>query len=153
MVFCYINKCIIEQWVQCDKCKKWQHQICVLFNARINKERSEYVCPDCCIAEMERCERMPLPANSVPGAKDLPSTVLSDYLEDRLALKLEEERVERAKSMGKSCEEVPTVRICANIHSHMHTHPMFMTHEQSNMPGVDGRYPQLRALLYGSYHL
>jgi E1A/CREB-binding protein len=78
----------------------------VLFNARTNKERSEYICPECCIAEIERGERVPRPASSVLGAKDLPRTILSDFVEERLALKLELERVDRAKVMGKRLEEV-----------------------------------------------
>lgn len=143
----------VEGWVQCDKCKKWQHQICVLFNARINKERSEYVCPDCCIAEMERCERMPLPANSVPGAKDLPSTVLSDYLEDRLALKLEEERVERAKAMGKSCEEVPTaeglvVRVISSVDKKLEVKPKFLELFQQEDYPKDFLYKSKMVMLF-----
>lgn len=110
----------IEGWVECDKCKKWQHQICVLFNARINKERSEYVCPDCCIAEMERGTRVPRPASSVFGAKDLPRTVLSDHVEERLAWKLEQERLDRATALGKKPEEVLTaeglvVRVVSSV--------------------------------------
>ena len=97
---------LLFQWVECDKCKKWQHQICVLFNARTNKERSEYICPECCIAEIERGERVPRPANSVLGAKDLPRTMLSDFVEERLSWKLQLERVERSKASGKRLEEV-----------------------------------------------
>ena len=49
---------------------------------------------------------MPRPANSIPGAKDLPRTILSDYIQQRLALKLKQERLERAKAFGKNVEEV-----------------------------------------------
>ena len=72
----------------------------------MNKERSEYVCPECCILEMERAERKPRPANAMPGAKDLPRTILGDYVQERLDIKLKQERVERAKALGKNCEEV-----------------------------------------------
>ena len=100
------HESLLYQWVECDKCKKWQHQVCVLFNARMNKERSEYLCPECCILEMERAERKPRPANAMPGAKDLPRTILSDYVQERLDIKLKQERVERAKALGKNWEEV-----------------------------------------------
>lgn len=73
----------------------------------MNKERSEYVCPECCILEMERGERKPRPANAIPGAKDLPRTILSDYVQERLDIKLKQERGERAKALGKDYEEVP----------------------------------------------
>lgn len=121
----------VEAWVECDKCKKWQHQICALFNARINKERSEYVCPDCCIAEIERGERVPQAVNSVLGAKDLPRTVLSDFVEQRLASKLERERAQRAKALGKCPEEISTaeglvVRVISSVDKRLEVKPRFL---------------------------
>jgi E1A/CREB-binding protein len=96
-----------EAWVQCDKCNLWQHQVCALFNGRRNEGDSEYICPECCKAEMERGERKPLPPSAVLGALDLPKTLLSDHLEHRLAVKLKQERMERAKAQGKTFNEVP----------------------------------------------
>jgi len=84
----------------------WQHQVCALFNGRRNEGDSEYICPECCCIEMERGERKPLPSSAVLGAKDLPKTLLSDHLEQRLTRKLKEERAERAKAQGKSLHEV-----------------------------------------------
>lgn len=94
------------QWVQCDKCNLWQHQVCALFNGRRNEGDSEYICPECCCLEMERDERKSLPSSAVLGAKDLPKTLLSDHLEQRLARKLKQERAERAKAQGKNIDEV-----------------------------------------------
>ncbi|CAN6980265.1 unnamed protein product [Brassica rapa subsp. trilocularis] len=98
-----------EAWVQCDKCEAWQHQICALFNGRRNDGgQAEYTCTRCYITEVEQNERVPLPQSSVLGAKDLPKTILSDHIEQRLFKRLEQERSERANAKGKNCDEVPT---------------------------------------------
>lgn len=97
----------ILQWVQCDKCEAWQHQICALFNGRRNDGgQAEYTCPNCYITEIERGERKPLPQSAVLGAKDLPRTILSDHIEQRLFKRLKQERQERARLQGKGFDEV-----------------------------------------------
>ncbi|KFK43875.1 histone acetyltransferase [Arabis alpina] len=98
-----------EGWVQCDKCEAWQHQICALFNGRRNDGgQAEYTCPNCYIIEVEQNERKPLLQSAVLGAKDLPRTILSDHIEERLFKRLKQERIERARDQGKSYDEVPT---------------------------------------------
>ncbi|KAL0865223.1 hypothetical protein Bca101_044341 [Brassica carinata] len=98
-----------EWWVQCDKCEAWQHQICALFNGRRNEGgQAEYTCPNCYILEVEHNERKPLLQSAVRGAKDLPKTILSDHIEQRLFQRLEQERTERARAQGKICDEIPT---------------------------------------------
>ena len=57
---------------------------------------------------MEQSKRKPLPQSAVLGAKDLPRTILSDHIEQRLLKKLKQERTERARAQGKSFDEVPT---------------------------------------------
>lgn len=56
--------------------------------------------------EIERGERKPLAQDAVLGAKDLPRTILSDHIEQRLAKRLKQERQDRARVQGKSFEEV-----------------------------------------------
>lgn len=101
------------QWVQCDKCEAWQHQICALFNGRRNDGgQAEYTCPNCYVEEVERGERVPLPQSTVLGAKDLPRTILSDHMEQRLFVKLKQERLDRARAQGKSYDEVIGFCLC-----------------------------------------
>lgn len=98
------------QWVQCDKCECWQHQICALFNGRRNDGgQAEYTCPNCYVEEVKCGLRKPLPQSAVLGAKDLPRTILSDHIEDRLFKRLKLERQDRAAAAGKSLEEVSDV--------------------------------------------
>ncbi|KAK9757047.1 hypothetical protein RND81_01G137000 [Saponaria officinalis] len=121
-----------EWWVQCDKCEAWQHQICALFNGRRNDGgQAEYTCPNCYIEEVERGERMPLPQSAVLGAKDLPTTILSDHIERRLARRLRQERLERARSQGKSYDEVPgadgiVVRVVSSVDKKLEVKPRFL---------------------------
>lgn len=94
------------QWVQCDKCQHWVHQICALFNTRRNEGSTEFTCPECCCVEMERGERKALPPDVVLGAKDLPRTRLSDHLEQRLQRRLAQEKAERAAKTTRDANQV-----------------------------------------------
>ncbi|KAI5563570.1 hypothetical protein BDE02_14G000300 [Populus trichocarpa] len=121
-----------EWWVQCDKCEAWQHQICALFNGRRNDGgQAEYTCPNCYIAEVERGERKPLPQSAVLGAKDLPRTILSDHIEQRLFRKLKQERQDRAKMHGKSFDDVPgaeslVVRVVSSVDKKLEVKQRFL---------------------------
>lgn len=100
--------CSVLQWVECDKCKRWQHQICALFNAKRNDEEkdAEFTCHDCYIQEIKHGFRAPLSQSTILGAKDLPRTLLSNHIEARLLKRLKEERQARAKKFGKCFDEV-----------------------------------------------
>ncbi|KAK6911213.1 Zinc finger, PHD-finger [Dillenia turbinata] len=106
------------QWVQCDKCEAWQHQICALFNGRRNDGgQAEYTCPNCHIKEAERGECKPLPQSAVLGAKDLLRTIL--------------ERAERARLQGKSFDEVPgaeslVIRVVSSVDKKLEVKPRFL---------------------------
>ncbi|KAG6577832.1 Histone acetyltransferase HAC1, partial [Cucurbita argyrosperma subsp. sororia] len=130
-----------EWWVQCDKCEAWQHQICALFNGRRNDGgQAEYTCPNCYIQEIERGERIPLPQSAVLGAKDLPRTILSDHIEQRLVRRLKHERLERARIQGKSYDEVPgadglVIRVVSSVDKKLEVKQRFLEiFQEENYP-------------------
>lgn len=130
-----------EWWVQCDKCEAWQHQICALFNGRRNEAgQAEYTCPNCYIAEVERGERKPLPQSAVLGAKDLPRTILSDHIEQRLAKRLKLEKQERARVQGKNIDEIPgadglVVRVVSSVDKKLEVKSRFLEiFQEENYP-------------------
>ncbi|MFQ6643258.1 hypothetical protein Gotur_017596 [Gossypium turneri] len=130
-----------EWWVQCDKCEAWQHQICALFNGRRNDGgQAEYACPNCYITEVDRGERKPLPQSAVLGAKDLPRTILSDCIEQRLFRRLKQERQERARVQGKCYDEVPgaealVIRVVSSVDKKLEVKQRFLEiFQEDNYP-------------------
>jgi len=86
-----------ESWVQCDRCERWIHQICALFNTRQNKDqRSEYACPRCTIEERKKSGR-PEATSSTPMAEDLQRTKLSEFIENHVRTKMDEHLKELAE--------------------------------------------------------
>ncbi|KAH0897197.1 hypothetical protein HID58_046765 [Brassica napus] len=90
-----------EEWVYCESCEKWQHQICGLYNQQKDIDKTaDYICPYCLLKERKSIENTDL------GAKDLPETILSHFIERRLSRRLKEERLQTAKANGKSVDDV-----------------------------------------------
>ncbi|KAL5227419.1 hypothetical protein ABZP36_015684 [Zizania latifolia] len=119
-----------EWWVQCDKCKAWQHQICALFNPKIVEPEAEYTCANCFLKEKDSGDVDSLEPLTVLGALDLPRTRLSDHIEQRLSERLVQERQQRANASGKSVEEVPgveglTVRVVSSADRVLQVQPRF----------------------------
>ncbi|KAH0754061.1 hypothetical protein KY290_024331 [Solanum tuberosum] len=119
-----------EPWVQCDKCECWQHQICALYNAKKDLEgQAKYICPFCRLKEIEAGEHVSLPVSI--GAQDLPRTMLSDHIEQRLFTRLELERNERAKLSGHDANEVPgasdlIVRVVLSVNRNLRVNQQFL---------------------------
>ena len=98
-----------ESWVQCDKCERWIHQICALFNTRLNKDqRSEYTCPRCTIDE-RKAKGETEGSSTTPMAEDLQRTKLSELLESHVRKKVdayfENEAKAKAAADGIPLEE------------------------------------------------
>ena len=67
---------------------------------------ADYTCTNYILQEIENREHQPLLQSTIAGAKDLATTRLSDYIKKWISKRLEEERQERAISLGKSFSEV-----------------------------------------------
>ena len=91
-----------ESWVQCDRCERWIHQICALFNTRQNTDqRSEFVCPSCtCVERKKKGEHGP--TSSTPMAEDLPRTKMSEHLEKHVRKMLTIKMAEMAKEKAET---------------------------------------------------
>ncbi|CAM0912101.1 unnamed protein product [Alopecurus aequalis] len=129
-----------EWWVACDKCKAWQHQICALFNPKVVEEEAEYTCAKCLLKEKDSGDLNLLESSTVLGALELPRTKLSDHIERRLSVRLEDERLQRAKASGKGLEEVPgveglTVRVVSSAARVLQVQPRFRDFFK------EGKYP------------
>jgi E1A/CREB-binding protein len=96
----------IFQWVQCNKCKAWQHEICALFNRKCEGAKAEYTCAKCFLSEKDSGDIQALEPSTVLGAHELPRTKLSDHIEQRLSERLKQDRQHRASASGKVAEEV-----------------------------------------------
>ncbi|KAI9077256.1 hypothetical protein K1719_040827 [Acacia pycnantha] len=121
----------VEGWVQCDKCQRWQHQICAFFDDKRNLEGNcQYVCPKCYLKETEEGIRKPLRTANF-GSKDLPRTKLSDHIEQRLLSRLEHEREQKAKAEGKNVDEISgaenlIVRVVLSIEKQLNVKKEFL---------------------------
>ncbi|KAG2610941.1 probable histone acetyltransferase HAC-like 3 isoform X2 [Panicum virgatum] len=133
-----------EWWVQCDKCKAWQHEICALFNRKCEGAKGEYTCAKCFLKEKDSGDIHALEASSVLGARELQRTKLSDHIEQRLSERLEQDRQQRASTLGKAAEEVPrveglTVRVVSSTDRVLQVQPRF--HEFFKQEKYPGEFP------------
>jgi E1A/CREB-binding protein len=119
-----------ESWVECSECGYWLHQICVLFNHRINAANSKFTCPFCMLKELESGKRRPASVDersrSQWPASKLPTTRLSDYLEQWLNEATKNERLERAREAGLPPDRVEkagelTVRVVCSRNKTLNT--------------------------------
>ncbi|GKF07334.1 hypothetical protein Tco_0041558 [Tanacetum coccineum] len=77
--------------------------ICGLYNKERDQGEGEYICSKCRLTEIEEGNWAP---QTVLAAKDLPSTNLSDHIEQRLVTRMKQEREETAKFRGTELKNV-----------------------------------------------
>lgn len=113
---------MISQWIQCHTCNGWSHQICSLYDSRMQKdEKEKFKCPICHKNDLKKVnENLSIShivknlssthlsdhSEKIPTVKNLPSTQLSNHLEKRLSHRLEEDKKQRAQQQSKSYDEV-----------------------------------------------
>ena len=102
-----------ENWVQCDTCQRWVHQICGLFNTRQNKDHhSEYNCPRCLLKIRQRSP----PEVRPEGARELPRTVLSEWLEQHIEARISSRKRELAEEIS-TAQSVPLSQALEEVES------------------------------------
>jgi hypothetical protein len=129
-----------EDWVQCNKCTKWVHQICGLYNPKLDKgpkakpgansksagktgasskandrhEKFEFYCPQCLLRKMEEkklSKSQRLSPKPSKSAIDLAKTNMTDYIEGFLNRRMKLLRKEDAEKKGVRPERIPMPEI------------------------------------------
>lgn len=97
-----------ERWVGCDGCQRWVHDICALFNSRRNfGDDTKFSCPTCLIARRRTAaDGLVSALTSKTKAIDLPHSNMSQFIEGRIAKKLNEAYEEDAALRGVPVSEV-----------------------------------------------
>lgn len=84
-----------ELWIQCDKCLRWQHQICSLYNGKRQSGLPDvpHYCAHCIVGHMTAKNTGTPIARPVRGAREVWRTRLSDVLEGALNRLLDSKRM------------------------------------------------------------
>jgi E1A/CREB-binding protein len=97
-----------EPWVECSQCNRWVHQICALFNGRMNKgTQTIYHCPFCFMARRSTRE----PQSKPLAAKDIRHTKMSRFLEDRVVKCLKDAYINVKNSSVRDSEKSSAIYV------------------------------------------
>jgi len=131
------DEIIKEPWISCTLCNRAVHQICALYNKRLEscnnpppamsnpikgsspiRSTSQsslppYHCPNCVLSQRRKMNSSYPASDLVLGAKLLPETKLSEFLEMRVNIKLKEYAEQIETEM--SCVPVLWIRQVSNI--------------------------------------
>jgi E1A/CREB-binding protein len=105
-----------EGWVNCDHCNSWVHQICSLFNGRVNKTGARYTCPNCYLSKGSVGRAF---SKQIKVAADLPHCKMSEAIESGLLAALEKAYTDRSIEFGLSIDNVEkaeslSIRVVSN---------------------------------------
>ena len=141
---------VLEPWVQCDICGRWQHMCCSLFNgkraaaAAVSRYDNKYACPNCTSFYVRYRQSRP-DLSSVPMAKKLPSYDTDAPMEEAVNLAAEQKR----RSLGTKYRpppvaEVPniTVRLVANTKRSVKTGPVMYSRYGGTVEQGGRNYPR-----------
>ena len=108
-----------EGWVCCDTCDGWVHQVCALFNGRVNKNNASYKCPKCHISDRKAAGKLDAPGK-VKQAKDLPKCSLSTKLEQGVQKYLDGVYKKFAEDQNVAEDDIEkampfTIRVVSNL--------------------------------------
>jgi E1A/CREB-binding protein len=97
-----------EQWVQCDDCNEWNHQVCALFNATRRNSSKTFSCPKCVLAKSkgDQFAKKDSPVSTYKDASALPECKMSRAIEEGLSQALSEEYERLANERGCNLAEV-----------------------------------------------
>jgi E1A/CREB-binding protein len=98
-----------EKWVNCDECKSWVHQVCALFNDRMNRSDAKYRCPNCELRKKATDPVIPKRLDSLKSAAELPRCKMTDSIEAGLESALDLAYQSRADELGVSLAAVEKV--------------------------------------------
>lgn len=99
-----------EKWVSCDECKSWVHQICALFNDRMNRSNARYRCPNCVVRKKAIDPTIPKRPDSLKSAAELPRCKMTDSIEAGLEQSLKQAYQSRSTALGVSFDSVEKVQ-------------------------------------------
>jgi len=95
-----------EPWVECDRCNRWVHQICALFNGRNNQgDAVKYYCPECTLVRRRESGNM-APTCQPLSARSIKHTKFSEFLEQRVQKKFDECFRNLSREKGQSIQKV-----------------------------------------------
>ena len=104
-----------EPMVCCDGCERWVHYVCGLFNGRRNLSKEmQYFCPSCVLQQRAKKPPQTIVPEKKMLASTLPHCLLSEFIEQRVAVALEKAYEENAKKLNSdvsSIEKAPTISI------------------------------------------
>lgn len=113
---CESNTLAEESWIHCDHCNSWVHEICSLFNGRVNRTATQYTCPNCYLSKGHSDIAT---SKEIKFAADLPHCKMSEAIEGGVLTALENAYKDRSEQLGLSLENVEkaeslSIRVVSN---------------------------------------